>query len=166
MTTLGDGATAGGNGESAKEIRRGATGNGRGDGTGLRMAEAGGVGVQADDGDKDGVATLGSDSSGTLGRAWEGMRARMLGGGPRRRHDSKRSRRVAMASCWVMAVGRGASLRELAMVWRPWMILSFVDGEGMVRKACRNSTVSEMTWLLVSLLTSLKHRYESSAGPM
>ena len=75
MTTLGDGATAGGNGESAKEIRRGETGNGRGDGTGLRMAEAGGVGVQADDGDKEGVATLGSVSAGTLGRAGEGIRA-------------------------------------------------------------------------------------------
>ena len=75
MTTLGDGATAGGNGESAKEIRRGETGNGRGDGTGLWMAEAGGVGVQADDGDKDGVATLGSASAGTLGRAGEGIRA-------------------------------------------------------------------------------------------
>jgi len=75
VTTLGDGATAGGNGESAKEIRRGATGNGRGDGTGLRMAEAGGVGVQADDRDKDGVATLGSASAGTLGRAGEGIRA-------------------------------------------------------------------------------------------
>ncbi len=75
MTTLGDGATAGGNGESAKEIRRGETGNGRGDGTGLRMAEAGGVGVQADDGDKDGVATLGSASAGTLGHAGEDFRA-------------------------------------------------------------------------------------------
>ena len=76
MTTLGDGATAGGNGESAKEIRRGETGNGRGDGTGrLRMAEAGGVGVQADDGDKEWVATLGSVSAGTLGRAGEGIRA-------------------------------------------------------------------------------------------
>ena len=158
MITLGDGATAGGNGESAKEICLGATGKGRGDGTGLRKAEAGGVGVQADDGDKDGEATLGSASSGTLGRAGEGMRARMLGGGLKRRHDSKRSRRLAMASCWVMVVGSGASLRELAMVWRPWMILSSGDGEGMARKACRNSTVSEMTWLLVSLLTSLKHR--------
>ena len=154
MITLGDGATTGGNGEAAKEIRRGATGNGRGDGTGRRMAEAGGMGVQADDG----VATLGSALSGTLGHAGEGMRARMLGGGLRRRHDSKRSRRLAMASCWVMVVGSGASLRELAMVWRPWMILSSGDGEGMARKACRNSTVSEMTWLLVSLLTSLKHR--------
>jgi len=75
MTTLGDGATAGGNGESAKEIHRDATGNGRGDGTGLRMAEAGGVGVQADDGDKEGVATLGSVSAGTLGRAGDGIRA-------------------------------------------------------------------------------------------
>ena len=99
MTTLGDGATAGGNGESAKEICRGATGNGRGNGTGLRMAEAGGVGVQADDGEKDGVATLGSTSSGTLGRAWAGMRARMLGGGLRRRHDSKRSRRLVGDGC-------------------------------------------------------------------
>ncbi len=75
MTTLGDGATAGGNGESAMEIRRGATGNGRGDGTGLRMAEAGGLRVQADDGDKDGVATLGSASVSTLGRAEKGIRA-------------------------------------------------------------------------------------------
>ncbi len=75
MTTLGDGAPAGGNGESAKEIRCGATKNGRGDGTGLRMAEAGGVGVRADDGDKDGVATLGSALASTLGRAGEGIRA-------------------------------------------------------------------------------------------
>ncbi len=75
MTTLGDGATAGGNWESAKEIHRGKTGNGREDGTGLRMAEAGGVGVQADDGDKEGVATLGSAAAGTLGRAGEGIRA-------------------------------------------------------------------------------------------
>lgn len=74
MITLGDGATTGGNGESAKEIRRGATRNGRGDRTGLRMAVAGAVGVQADDGGKDGVATLGSALSGTLGRGGEGMR--------------------------------------------------------------------------------------------
>ncbi len=76
MITLGDGATtsASGNGESAKEIHRGATKNGRGDRTGLRMAVAGGMGVQADDGDKDGVATLGSALSGTLGRDGEGMR--------------------------------------------------------------------------------------------
>ena len=158
MTTLGDGATAGGNGESAKEIRRGETGTGRGDGTGLWMAEAGGVAVQVDDGDKDGVATLGTASAGTLGRAGEDCRAGMLEGGLRRRHDSNSSRRLAMASCWVMVVGSDVSLSAPAMVWRPWMILSSGDGAGMARKACRNSTVSEMTWLLVSLLTSLKHR--------
>ncbi len=71
-----------------------------------------------------GVATLGSSWKATLGclgaRKWPWF----VGGGPRLRHDSNRSRRLAIASTWEMLVGGGASLRVLDMTWRPWMILS------------------------------------------
>ncbi len=129
MATLGDGEALNCNGVSAKMIRRGATGIGSGDGIGLWLAwGGGGVRDQADGGDMAGVATLGSAWLGTLGlatlgSAWlgtlgrpgVGMRACELVGGLRRRHDSKRSRSLVMASSWVMGDGRGVSLRALAM---------------------------------------------------
>ena len=68
-----------------------------------------------------------------------------MGGGGRKRHFSKTSRRFAIASSWEMAGGRGVSLRASEMDWRPWMILSSGVGVGIARKACRNSTVSDMT---------------------
>jgi hypothetical protein len=81
----------------------------------------------------------------------------LVGDGIKRRHDSKISLRLVMASSWEIDVGSGESLRVPEMTWRPWIILSLGEGEGTVRYACLNSTVSEMTWLLVSLLTNLKH---------
>ena len=68
-----------------------------------------------------------------------------MGGGGRRRHASKSSLSLAIASSWEMAGGSGVSLRASEMDWRPWMILSSGVGAGIVRKACRNSTVSDMT---------------------
>ncbi len=135
------------------------------------MAEAGGRGGDLAGADKKeceraaGVATLesswsstlGSSWSGTLGRPGAGLRDCLVGDGIKRHHDSKISRRLVMASSWVIVVGIGESLRAPEMTWRPWIILSSGEGNGTVRYACRNSNVSEMTWLLVSLLTSLKH---------
>ncbi len=74
MTTLGDGATTSGDGESANMIRCGTTGKGSGDGCELLMAEAGakggalvGAGKKVREGAA-GVATLGSSWASTLGR--------------------------------------------------------------------------------------------------
>ncbi len=100
------------------------------------MAEAGGdlagAGNKVREG-ATGVATLGISWSGTLGRPGAGLRDLLLGGGIRRRHDSKRSRRLVMASSWVMVVGSGESSRAPEMTWRPWIILSSGKGDGMVR---------------------------------
>ena len=71
-----------------------------------------GAGEAMFDGSK-GVATLGSSWLGTLGRPGDKMQAWLVGYGPRSHHDSKRSRRLAMALTWVMVVGGGASLRAL-----------------------------------------------------
>ena len=167
LFTLGGGASACGSGVSAKTSRRGTAWLCWGDRLGVGMAETGGlVGVLAAVGVVACDTTLGGDLSCTLGDAGEWFLACVVGGRGMRRHASNSSRRLDMASSWVMVVGSGVSLRAPAIVWRPWMILSSGDGAGMVRNACRNSTVSEITWLLVSLLTSLKHRYESIAGPM
>jgi len=81
-----------------------------------------------------GVATLGSSGGvSTLGRPGVGIRLRASDGGARRRHESKRSRRLAMASTCEMDVGGGASLRAPDMTCRLWMILSSGVGDGMVR---------------------------------
>ncbi len=125
------------------------------------MAEAGGrnlagAGENACEG-ATGVATLGRVWSGTLGMPGTGMRACLVGDGIKRRQDSKIYRRLVMTSSWEIVVGSGESLRAPEMTWRPLIILSSGKGNGTVRKACLNSTVSEMTWLLVLLLTSLKH---------
>ena len=62
-----------------------------------------------------GVATLGgSNGVATLERPGVGMRVWARSGGARRRHESRRLRRFAMASSCVMAVGGGASLRASA----------------------------------------------------
>lgn len=137
MATLGDGATTSGDGESANMIRCGTTGKGSGDGCELLMAEAGaeggdlaGAGEKVRE-DAAGVATLGSSWAGTLGRPGAGLRDGLLGGGLRRRHESRRSRRLVMASSWVMVVGSGVSLSAPEMTWRPWIILSSGEGDGM-----------------------------------
>ncbi len=165
MRTLGDGARACGSGVSAKMRRRGVTGSGRDGRSGDWRVELGGIaGVLSGGGDTGdeatlgGVFTLGGVLSVTLGGAGGGRRDWVVVGGGRRRHASKSSRSWETASSWEMEVGSGVSLRAPAIEWRPWMILSSDVGVGMVRKACRNSTVSEMTWLLVSLLTRRKHR--------
>jgi hypothetical protein len=129
------------------------------------MAEAGGRGRGLEGaGEKEcegalGVATRGRSWLGTLGRQGARMRDCLVGDGSKRHHDSKISRRLVMASSWEIVVGSGESLTLSApkMTWRPWIILSSGEGDGMVQYACLNSTVSEMTWLLVLLLTSLKH---------
>jgi hypothetical protein len=129
------------------------------------MAEAGGRGRGRDlagTGKKEcedapGVAIRGRSWSGTLGRHGARMRDCLVGDGIKRHHDSKISRRLVMTSSWEIVVGSGESLRAPEMTWRPWIILSSGEGNGTVRYACLNSTVLEMTWLLVSLSTSLKH---------
>jgi hypothetical protein len=117
MATLGGGETIRGDGISVKVIRRGVTWNKGVTGKTIRMVKAepggkvlAGAGEAMFDGSK-GVATLGSSWLGTLGRPGDGMRAWLVSYGPRSCHDSKRSRRLAMASTWVMVVGGGASLR-------------------------------------------------------
>ncbi len=129
------------------------------------MAEAGGRGRGRDlagAGKREcegapGVATRGRSWSDTLGRHGVRMRDCLVGDGIKRHHDSKISRRLVMASSWEIVVGSGESLSVPEMTWRLWIILSSGEGDGTVRYACLNSTVSEMTWLLVLLLTSLKH---------
>ena len=83
------------------------------------MAEARiGGGVQAGAGKRkleggEGLATLGGSRLSTLGCPGDRMQAWLGGSGSRRRHTSKRSHRLAMASTWVMVEGSGASLRAL-----------------------------------------------------
>ncbi len=138
VTTLGSWEAACGGGVAVKVSRRGKTGQGSCTGQDVWMAEARiGGGVQAGAGERmleggEGLATLGGSRLGTLGCPGDRMRAWLGGGGSRRRHASKRSCRLAMASTWVMVEGGGASLRALDMTWRPWMILSSGVGEGMV----------------------------------
>jgi hypothetical protein len=102
------------------------------------MAEAGhegglnaGMGVQADHGIS-GMATLGSSGMSTLGWHGAGMWVGDKEGGPSRRQDSKRSRRLAMASTWEVHVDGGASMRAPDMTCRPWMILSSAEGDRIV----------------------------------
>ena len=117
MATLGGGETIHGDGISVTVIQCGVTWNKGVTGQTIWMVKAepgskvlAGAGEAMFDGSK-GVATLGSSWFGTLGRLGDGMQAWLVGCGPRSRHDSKRSRRLAMASTWVMVVGGGASLR-------------------------------------------------------
>ena len=105
LITLGDGSSACFTGESAKVRRRGTAGTGKGDWLSLRMAKTGGVlEVLADDSVVAGEATLGGVLSGTLGGAGDGMRDLVVEGGVRRRHASKSSRRLAMASSWLLVL--------------------------------------------------------------
>jgi hypothetical protein len=125
-------------GTSSKVIRCGVmwTESGTG-GSGWRKEASCGGGIQAGAGvaatvGERGVAILGSllATLGHLGaRTWPGD----VGGGPSLHHDSNRSHRLTMASIWEMVVGGGASLRVPNMTWRPWLILSSGEGEGMVR---------------------------------
>jgi hypothetical protein len=91
------------------------------------MAEAGGrgrgrdlagAGKNACEG-ATGVVTLGRAWSGTLGMPGTGMRDCPVGDGIKRRHDSKISRRLVMASSWEIVVGSEESLRAPEMTWRP-----------------------------------------------
>ena len=104
----------------------------------------------------------------TLGSPWDGPADGRRFGGTKRRHDSKICQRLAMFSTWEMLVGGGAPVSAPATCCNPWMILSSKVRAGIARYLWRNSTgpVSEMHWLLVSVLTSLKHRYKSRAGPI
>ena len=89
-----------------------------------------------------------------------------LVGVPKFFRDSNKLLRLSMAWICAILVGSGASVSTFVKTYKPLMILSLAEGVGMVWYACRNSTVSNITWLLVSLLSNLKHLYESSAGPM
>jgi hypothetical protein len=127
-----------GSGTSSKVIQRRVTWTAYGIGGGGWRKQAGhggdvqeGAGVAATVGER-GVATLGS-SMATLGHPGDRTWPWFVGGGPRLCHDSNRSRRLAMASIWEMLVGGRASLRVPDMMWRPWMILSSREGEGMVQ---------------------------------
>ncbi len=105
-----------------------------------------------------GVATCVASGLSTLGSPGAMRRVALRWGGARSRQDSKMSLRLAMASSWERLVGGFAPAIAPATACKPWMILSSGDCEGTVMYECLNSTVSEMTWLLVSDLTSLKHR--------
>jgi hypothetical protein len=87
----------------------------------------------------------GSSGAATLRRPGARPRLFPARGRPRRCHDSKRSLRLVRASSWEMVVGGGVSVSALVMACKPWAILSSANGAGMVRYACLNSTVSEMT---------------------
>ncbi len=96
MATLGVGETICGGGISVKVIQRGVTWSKGVTGQAIRMAEAepggkvlAGAGEALFNGGE-GVATLGSSWLGTLGRPGDRIQAWLVGGGPRRHHDSKR----------------------------------------------------------------------------
>jgi hypothetical protein len=62
----------------------------------------------------DGGTTLGGSCVGTLGRPGIGSRDGWSEGGASRRHDSKMSHRLVMASTWEMLVGGSAPVRASA----------------------------------------------------
>ncbi len=62
---------------------------------------------------EEGEATLRGSWMDTLGCPGDRMRPWPDEGGPRRCHDSNRSRRLAMALTWDMDVGGGALVRAL-----------------------------------------------------
>jgi hypothetical protein len=70
------------------------------------------------------VATLGGSGLFTLGRPGACTQVALRWGGARRRHESKRSQRLAMASSWEMHVGGDAPEIAPAATCSPWMILS------------------------------------------
>jgi hypothetical protein len=104
LITLGSWEAACGRGVAVKVSRRGKTGQGSCTGQDVWMAEARiGGGVQAGAGGRmleggKGSATLGGSRLGSLGHPGDRMQAWLEGGGSKRRHASKRSRRLAMAS--------------------------------------------------------------------
>jgi hypothetical protein len=103
----------------------------------------------------------GSSRAATLGRPRAGPRLFPAGGGGKGGatiQRGQRSLRLARAPSWEMVVDGGVSVSTLATACKPCAILSSANGAGMVRYACLNSTMLEMTWLLVSILTSLKQR--------
>ncbi len=104
------------------------------------------------------VATCVASGLSTLGSPGAMRRGALRWGGASSCQDSKISLRLAMASSWERLVGGLAPAIAPATTCKPWMIVSSGDCKGTVIYECLNSTVSEMTWLLVSDLTSLKHR--------
>ncbi len=138
MPTLGGGsmATRGG-GVSANIIRRGVTELILG--THGRKAETAGRGGA--NRDKGVMAILGDDTGGgtgvsgmtTLGRPGVGLLRRLVGGGARRRQDSKTSLRFERASSCEIVAGGGVSVSASVIARRPWTILSSDDGAGTVR---------------------------------
>ncbi len=82
---------------------------------------------------EEGEATLGGSWMDTLGRPGDRMQPWPDEGGPRRRHDSNRSRRLVMALTWDMDVGGSALVRAPDITSRRWMILSLGVGAGMER---------------------------------
>jgi hypothetical protein len=59
---------------------------------------------------------------------------------------------------YTLGVGGGAPRIALATTCKPFMILLSAEGTGTERYKWQNLTVSEMTWLLMSVLTNLKQR--------
>ena len=116
IPTLGEGALL-------KSSRWGVTWKGGGTGAGNRSVEAAGLGggLQAgiDDigwsgGGGGEEATRGGSCVGTLGRPGIGIRVGWKDGGASRRHDSKMSLRLVMASTWEILVGGAAPVRAPA----------------------------------------------------
>ncbi len=116
IPTLGEGALL-------KSSQRGITWKGGGTGAGNRSVEAAGLGggLQAgiDDirwsrGGGGEEATLGGSCVGTLGRPCTGIQVGWKDRGASRRHDSKMSRRLVMASIWEILVGSAAPERAPA----------------------------------------------------
>ncbi len=161
LATLGGGMISSlGGGSLANTIRCGVTIAGSGH-CGRSTDAGGGGGNQAGKGLAPtlGVQTTGvggSSGAATLGQPSARPRLFPTGRRPRRRHNSKRSLRLVKALSWEMVVGGGVSVSASATACKPWAILSSANGAGMVRYACLNLIMLEMTWLLVSILTSLK----------
>jgi hypothetical protein len=92
-----------------------------------------------------GKHTLGCSWGVTLGRAGSGECVGRKASGAVRRHDSKISLRMAIASTWEILVEGAAPASAPATTCRPWTIQSSVEGAGTERQECWNSTVLEIT---------------------
>ncbi len=102
------------------------------------------------------MTTLGELRAFTLGHVGAGRWFCYRDGGASACHDSKISSSAVIALCWETLVGGGVPRIAAATSCKPCMILSSAEVTGIERYELQNLTVSEMTWLLVLVLTSLK----------
>ena len=74
------------------------------------------------------------------------------------------------ASTWLSVSGASGEPGEgffnaATMSWMPAKVISFDDANGMLILVGDHDTVSQMLLLLVSQAQTVKHRYDSRAGP-